>query len=810
MKYSPEAIEKKWQDWWEKKGVFKTEVVRDKEKFYCLDFFPYPSGDGLSVGHCRNYIPTDIISRYKRMRGFNVLHPMGWDAFGLPAENEAINKGLHPKITVPKYIANYKRQLKMIGSSYDWSREINSSRPEYYKWTQWFFLLLYKRGLAYQKEAPVNFCPKCKTVLANEEVENGLCWRCHTPVVKKNLRQWFFRITNYADRLLKDIKKLNWPENILLMQENWIGRSEGVEFTIDIKGRKNKISVFTTRPDTIYGMTFVVLAPEHPLVKILTTQERKDEVSDYIEKTKRESEVERVSLKKEPEGVFTGSFAINPINGAIIPIYISDYVLMEYGTGAIMAVPAHDERDFKFAKKYNLPIKQVIKPPSEVEGAYIGEGTVVNSGPFTGLSSTIGREKIIRFMEERGIGKKKINYKIRDWLISRQRYWGAPIPTVYCKKCGIVPVPESELPVTLPDVEHYEPSGTGKSPLARIPEFVNTTCPRCGGKAKRETDTMGGFACSSWYFLRFASPDEGKAPFRKEDVKYWLPVDLYVGGAEHAVMHLLYARFWTKVMFDAGLISFDEPFTELKNQGVVHAPDGKRMSKSAGNVITPDSVVEKYGADTLRLYEAFMAPFDQSVRWSEEGIIGCRRFLNRICNGFNKAKYKPDWRKNIEAKTSDEREIRKKLHFTIKKVTNDIENLKFNTAISRMMELVNEIYIKEVNNEVYSEAIENLILLLAPFAPHLSEELWFLMDKKDSIFNSKWPEYDRKIIKEETVNIVVEVNGRVRGTITVDKNKEKEEVERLAISLKGAQRWIEGKRIKRVIFVPERLINIVV
>lgn len=816
--YNFREIEPKWQRKWEEENLYRTGTDPSKPKYYCLDFFPYPSGDGLSVGHCRNYIPTDVISRYKRMRGFNVLHPMGWDAFGLPAENEAILRGLHPKITVPKYIANYKRQLKMIGTSYDWEREINSSSPEYYRWTQWFFLLFYKRGLAYRALAPANWCPHCETVLANEEVEGGVCWRCGSLVTKRDLEQWFFRITAYAEDLLRDLGMIDWPESIILMQKNWIGRSEGVEFDLEVKDREDKIKVFTTRPDTVYGMSFAVLAPEHPLVRELTTPEHRSKVEEYIELAKRETEIERLSTEKRPEGIFIGSYAINPMNGEMIPIYIADYVLMNYGTGAIMSVPAHDTRDFEFAKRYGLPIKVVVTPPgwdgNELQEAYIEEGTLVDSDFFSGLPSNEARERIADYMEERGIGRRKVYYRMRDWLISRQRYWGAPIPMIYCKRCGAVPVPEDQLPVLLPDIEKYAPSGTGRSPLAGVKEFVNTKCPTCGGRAERETDTMGGFACSSWYYLRFASPHYRDAPFDPKAVDFWLPVDLYVGGAEHAVMHLLYARFWTKVMYDAGMINFREPFLKLKNQGVVHAPDGRRMSKSAGNVITPDSVVERFGADTLRIYELFMAPFEQGVNWNDEAINGAHRFLKRVWRFVveRAPSFAPDWRTSLNQRSLSEAEetIRRKTHCTIKKVDSDLNQFKFNTAIAAMMEWLNDLYQTDIPSPVISEAIESLILLLAPFAPHICEELWQIIGKDGSVHQQQFPGWDEELASPSEVTVVVQVNGKLRDRLKVPAGTDEETLKHVVLKSEKINRILEGRKVKKVIVVPGKVINLVV
>jgi leucyl-tRNA synthetase len=837
-RYEPREIERKWQERWREADLFRTKEDRSKPRFYGLEFFPYPSGDGLSVGHCRNYIPTDVVCRYKRMRGFDVLHPMGWDAFGLPAENEAIKRRSHPSKTVPRYIANYKRQMNLVGLSYDWSREINSSSPDYYRWTQWIFLLLYKRGLAYRSEAPVNWCPSCGTVLANEEVEAGACWRCSTVVEKRFLPQWFFRITEYADRLLSALDLIDWPQSIKAMQRNWIGKSEGVEFEMPIEGpgaggqgSGRRMRVFTTRVDTVFGVSFAVLAPEHPLVSEITTPACRAEVEDYVRRAQRVSEIERLSTERERVGVFTGAHAVNPMNGEKVPVYVADYVLLTYGTGAIMAVPAHDTRDFDFAKRYGLPIPVVIAPPGwdgrDLPEAYTGEGTMVNSGQFNGLPSPEGARKIAEYMQQTGIGEVKVNYRLRDWLISRQRYWGAPIPIVHCRKCGEVPVPEDQLPVGLPYVEHYQPSGTGKSPLASIPEFVNTTCPACGGQAERETDTMGGFACSSWYFLRFASPHYEESAFEKNAAAYWLPVDLYVGGAEHAVMHLLYARFWTKVLYDAGLVPFVEPFAVLRNQGMVLAPDPKnpsawiKMSKSKGNVVTPDEIAERCGADSLRVYELFVAPLTDTIQWSEEGINGMYRFLGRVWRVVQDSarNYNRDWRTGVREETParpESRALARKVHQTIRKVTEDIEGLAFNTAAAALMELMNEItkYVKAVpmdgKSAVFSEALEMLLVLLSPMAPHLADELWSQLGHKGFMLNLPWPDYDAEVAKADEITIVVQVNGKVRDRLTVPADTDSEELERLALESEKVKAQLEGKRARNVIVVPGRLVNVVI
>jgi len=830
VKYDFRSIEKRWQERWHADDLFRTPEDRTRPKFYGLDFFPYPSGDGLSVGHCRNYVPSDVFCRYRRMRGDNVLHPMGWDAFGLPAENEAIRRRSHPKKTVPQYVANYKRQMNLLGLSYDWSREINSSEPEYYRWTQWFFLLLYRRGLAYRSAAPANWCPSCATVLANEEVHDGACWRCGAEIEKKDLPQWFFRITEYADRLLEDLKLVDWPESIKLMQTNWIGRSVGVEFDMPIVGHDAAMRVFTTRVDTVFGVSFAVLAPEHPLVAQITAPDRWEEVEEYVRKSRRVSEIDRMSTERERDGCFTGTFAVNPVNGQEVPVYVADYVLLSYGTGAIMAVPAHDARDFDFARRYGLPAPVVIAPEGwdgrPLQEAHTGEGVMVNSGQFSGMRNTEGAEAIADWMEQRGIGQRRVNYRLRDWLISRQRYWGAPIPIVHCPSCGEVPVPEEQLPVLLPDVENYEPPGDGRSPLAAIPEFVNTACPECGGPAQRETDTMGGFACSSWYFLRFADPHNDRAPFDREKVEYWLPVDLYVGGAEHAVMHLLYARFWTKVMYDAGLVPFVEPFTRLKNQGMLLAPDPKnpgvlvKMSKSKFNVVTPDEMAEKYGADALRVYELFVAPFEDTVPWSEDGINGCWRFLNRVYRvvAERPGSFVPGWKASVRQETVSEeaRALARKTHQTIVKVTKDIEDFAFNTAVAALMELTNQIY-DFVNAKdglrypcpVWSEAVETLILLLAPMAPHLSDELWQMIGREGYTYHAPWPEADPEVAKADVLTIVVQVNGKVRDKISVDADAGERELERLALESPKVQAALQGRPVRKVIVVPGRLVNVV-
>src|SRR5579884_456705 len=874
-RYDFRAIEKKWQRRWEEAGLFHAENKSDRPKFYGLDFFPYPSGAGISVGHCRNYVPLDVACRQKAMQGFNVLHPMGWDAFGQPAENEAIKRGRNPKEMVEEYAANYKRQLKLVGISYDWSREINSSHPDNYKWTQWFFLLLYKRGLAYRASTPINWCPSCKTGLANEEVVAGRCWRCGTPVEKRPMPQWYFKITAYADRLISGLDTIQWPEGIKLMQREWIGRSEGAEVDFPVVGHEETIRVFTTRPDTLWGATFMVLAPEHPLVDVVTTAEQRAEVEAYKLKAQRETEIERQSTERAKTGVFTGAYAVNPVNGEQIPIWIADYVLMGYGTGAIMAVPAHDQRDFEFARKYNIPIVLVyqISVDQTIEAmteATPHTGTMVLS-PFAGSpndKTTVN--KVIRWLEEKSIGQGRVNYRLRDWLISRQRYWGAPIPIIHCPKDGEVPVPEDQLPVVLPDVEKYQPTGTGESPLAGIPEFVNTICPVCGGPARRETDTMGGFACSSWYFLRFADPHNNEEAFSREAADYWLPVDLYVGGAEHAVMHLLYARFWTKVMYDAGLIAFEEPFQRLRNQGMLlaHTPgrevrkdedvsDGEdtdsdepiedwkvlrpeerktfppdqivwrwvKMSKSKGNVVTPDEIAEKYGADSLRVYGLFVAPFEDTVQWTDTGIEAAHRYVNRVWRLWTEMRphYRPDWRENLGALSSlegQERNLRRKLHQTIRKVGEDIESFRFNTCIAALMELTNDLsaFRNELGNKaptepqaiLISEVLETLTSLLSPIAPHLADEFWERLGQEGFTFRQPWPQFDPEVAAEEAITIVVQVNGKVRDRLLVPVDMPDSEIEKLALESEKVRAELDGKQVRKVIAVPGKLVNVVI
>ncbi|MGH7813484.1 MAG: leucine--tRNA ligase [Candidatus Binataceae bacterium] len=809
-RYDPKKIEPAWQAEWQRAQLYRTRETPGHPKFYLLEMFPYPSGAGLSVGHLHNYVPCDVIGRYKRMTGHNVLHPMGWDAFGLPAENEAILKGSHPTETVPRYAANFKRQLTISGCAYDWTREINSSSPDYYKWTQWFFLLLYKRGLAYRATGAQWWCDKCRTILANEQVVNGCCWRhTDTPVGKKNLEQWYLKITDYADRLLADLDGIDWPERIKSMQRNWIGRSEGAELAFPIVGHESKeVRFFTTRPDTVFGVSFMVLAPEHPLVAQITTPAERAAVESYVEHARRQSEIERMSTVKEKTGVFTGAFALNVFTGAEIPIWIADYVLMGYGSGAIMAAPGEDERDFAFAAKYGLEIPRVTAPigggDPPADRAFTEHGVAINSGFLDGMTTAEAIAAACRYALDHRIGRPTVSYRMRDWLISRQRYWGCPIPTVYCKReCGIVPVPDSQLPVMLPPMKEYQPSGTGRSPLANVPEFVNTTCPKCGGPAERETDTLDGFACSSWYFLRFASPHEESAAFDRKAADYWLPVDLYVGGAEHAVMHLLYARMWTKVMFDAELIGFQEPFPVLRNQGDVLAADGKRMSKSKGNIVTPDAMIDKYGADALRLWELFMSPFDEATTWNEDRVAGTRRFIARVWTMI---------RRYAEAgcpagKPSPE--TLKRAHKTIAAVTDHIERLRFNTALAALMDHLN--YIAKLKPEELGRfAAESFVAMLAPMTPHVTEEMWRALGHDRSVHLEAWPKFDPKLIRDETVTIVVQINGKVRDRIEMPAGSSEDDVRTRAMASEAVQRNLAGKAPTKFIYVKDKMLSIVV
>lgn len=821
-RYDPQAIEARWQKVWRERQAYRTPDTSDRPKFYCLDFFPYPSGDGLSVGHCRNYVPTDVVSRFKRMNGFNVLHPMGWDAFGLPAENYALKMGVHPRLTTERNIANYHRQMDLISLSFDWSREITSCNPDYYRWTQWFFLLLHERGLAYRSTGSQWWCPVDKTILANEQVEQGRCWRCGSEVTKVDLEQWYFKITDYAQRLLDDLDTIDWPEKIKLMQTNWIGRSEGAEIDFAVVGHEETLTVFTTRPDTLFGATYMVLAPEHPLVAAITTPDRRGEVESYKEQARRQSEIERLSTEKDKTGVDTGARAVNPVNGKSIPIWISDYVLMSYGTGAIMAVPAHDERDFAFATKFGLPIVAVITPSAGLSlpltEAYTGGGVMVNSAQFDGLPAPgEAFARIVDWLGDRGLARRKVNFKLRDWLISRQRYWGVPIPIIYCDQCGPVAVPAEQLPVLLPEIDDYKPTDDGKSPLARSPEFVNTTCPQCGGPGRRETDTMDTFACSSWYHLRYPSPHDDTAPFDRAAVDYWLPVDLYVGGAEHAVMHLLYARFFSKVLYDAGHIGFSEPYATLRNQGMILAEDGQKMSKSKGNVVTPDSVVERYGADSLRVYELFIAPFEQSVAWNDRGVQGCYRFLGRFWSLVVEVTESVTSTSPASADAEARgRHLLRSLHKTVRKVTHDVERFHFNTAVSALMELQNELLDvwaaapAALTPAAWQEVLATFTLLLAPMAPHIAEEVWQLVGDGGSVLDATWPGWDDDLAADEVVTVVVQVNGKLRDRLEVAVDAEKAAVLAAARAAANTARFLDGKQVAKEIYVPGKLVNFVV
>ncbi|PLX21842.1 leucine--tRNA ligase [Candidatus Parcubacteria bacterium] len=798
MEYNHKKIEEKWKKKWEKTGIYKVDDKNDKPKYYILDMFPYPSGEGLHVGHPKGYIATDIFARMKMMQGFNVLHPMGWDAFGLPAENYAIKNKVHPKLATDKNVATYKRQLEMLGFSYDWEREINTTDPEFYKWTQWIFLKMFERGLAYESNEPINWCPSCKTGLANEDLEDGRCERCGSEIERVPMRQWVLKITDYADRLLNDIDKLeDWEESIKEQQRNWIGRSEGARVNFQHRDGTENIEVFTTRPDTLFGATYMVLAPEHKLVSTLTTKEQKKTVQEYIKNAAKKSNLERTELQKEKTGVFTGAYAINPVSGKEIPIWIADYVLAGYGTGAIMSVPAHDERDWEFAKKYGLDIVEVVLGGEDVDQeAFCGEGTNVNSGFLNTLETADAKEKMFKWLEEKKRGEKAVNYKLEDWVFSRQRYWGEPIPLVHCAKCGVVPVPEKELPVVLPDVENYEPTGTGESPLAAIEEWVNTKCPKCLGEAKRETNTMPQWAGSSWYYLRYIDPKNDKELVSKEKESYWSPVDFYVGGAEHATRHLIYARFWHKFLFDIGAVAYDEPFKRLQHVGLIQGEDNRKMSKRWGNVINPDEIVDAHGADSMRVYEMFMGPFSQAASWSTNGLVGARKFIEKSISITEKV---------TEEESSEE--IKNLLHKTIKKVAEDIEDFKFNTAISQMMILVNKITeIGSVNKKDYLLFIS----VLAPFAPHICEEIREKLGETVSVFESDWPKYDPELIIDKKINLVIQVNGKLRETIEVEADIQEEEAKKIATENETIQKWIEGKEIVKTIFVKGKLVNIVV
>lgn len=823
-KYAPHDIEAKWQKYWEENKTFKVEMDKDKPKSYVLEMFPYPSGN-LHMGHVRNYSIGDVIARFRTMKGFNVLHPMGWDSFGMPAENAAIKHNIPPKKWTLENIANMTRQLKALGLSYDWDREVTTCKEDYYKWTQWFFELFYKRGLAVKKESAVNWCDTCNTVLANEQVIDGKCWRCDHEVVKKDLSQWFFKITDYADELLKDLDLLpGWPERVKTMQHNWIGRSEGLEFSFEIPALNDTVAVYTTRPDTAYGVTFMALAAEHPLIKkICENNPKADEINAFCERVRNQSEIERTSSESEKEGVFTGVYCINPFTGRKVEIWVTNYVLYDYGTGAVMGVPTGDQRDWMFADKYGIekivticPVGKELKL-EEMTCAYEEkEGMLVNSGEFTGMEMHKAMSAIMDKAEAEGFGKRRVNYRLRDWLISRQRYWGAPIPIIYCPHCGEVLVPEDQLPVRLPEDVSF--TAGAKSPLATSEEFVHCKCPKCGADATRETDTMDTFLCSSWYYLRYTDAHNDKMPFDKELNNYWGPVDQYIGGIEHAILHLLYSRFFVKVLRDAGLVDYDEPFSNLLTQGMV-IKDGAKMSKSLGNVVSPEEILSKYGADTARLFILFAAPPERELEWSDQGVEGSFRFLNRIwriVQAFEAVLAQKVTEYDHSNLNEADKDLRRVLHSSIKKVTNDIETrFNFNTAISTMMELVNALYAykeaaKEPNAGLIYEAISDLIKMMSPFVPHITEELWRgAIDANSSVHEQSWPECDEEALKVDNVEIVLQVNGKVRGRLTVPAEATKEELEKIAMADSNVQAHIGDATVRKVICVPGRLVNIV-
>lgn len=809
------AIDKKWQDKWAESGLYKFDPNKEGEKLYVLEMFSYPSGSQLHAGHWFNYGPVDSWARFKRMQGYNVFQPMGFDAFGLPAENFAIKTGIHPQDSTIKNIAKMEEQLKAMGAMFNWENEVVTCSPEYYKWTQWLFLKLYEKGLAYRKKAPVNWCPSCQTVLANEQVVDGACERCSTEVTKKDLTQWFFKITDYADELLDKLDGLDWPEKTVSMQKHWIGRSTGSQVNFKVKDSDLNFDVFTTRVDTLCGVSYVVLAPENPLVDEIVSAEQKEAVENYKEEAKKQSDIERQSISREKTGVFTGAYAIHPLTGKEVPIWVGDYVLATYGTGAVMAVPAHDERDFAFAEKFNLPITRVIeaKDGSETNLPFCEHGILVNSGEFDGLTTDEAKEKIVEKLASMGLGEKKVNFRLRDWLVSRQRYWGAPIPVVYCEECGIVPVPESQLPVELPYDVEFAPDG--KSPLAKSEAFVNTTCPHCGKAAKRETDTLDTFVCSSWYYLRYPDNKNTEAPFNPELINKMLPVDKYVGGPEHACMHLLYARFITKALRDMGYLNFDEPFTSLTHQGLILGPDGLKMSKSKGNTISPDDYIKEYGADVFRMYLMFGFAYTEGGAWSDDGIKSVNRFVERIERIIDTAREAISKGENNKT-TMDkaEKELNYWRHNTIKSVTDDTDKLQFNTAIARMMEFINALskytHEKEMNLDFLKDVVSDYLRLLAPFAPHFSEEQWCLLGNSYSIFNEAWPKFDPKALVKDEVEIAIQVNGKIKNKIMVSSDLDEEGIKAAALADEKIIASTEGKTVVKVIVIKGRLVNIVV
>lgn len=815
--YTPREIEAKWQEVWKENKLYQTDEDSSKPKYYTLEQFPYPSAEGLHMGHMRVYSIGDVIARFRRMNGYRVLHPMGADAFGLPAENAAIKRGVNPREWTLRNMGRIRDEQTLLGVSYDWDRYVGTCLPEYYKFNQWLFLLFYERGLAYRKKAAVNWCPSCNTVLANEQVEDGKCWRCDSEVTKKELEQWFLRITEYADRLLEGLDRLpHWPEKVKAMQRNWIGKSEGAHVTFEIPELAGeKVTVFTTRPDTLYGVSYMVLAPEHPLVpRLIEGKETEQTVRDFMEKMKKQSEIDRTATDAEKIGYATGAYAKHPLTGESIPIWVANYVLMDYGTGAVMGVPAHDERDFQFAKKYDLPIRVVIHPQEEalaepLEAPFTEDGVLVNSGPFDGLNNREAIKAISEHLQEKGQGGPTVNYRLRDWLISRQRYWGTPIPIIYCDQCGTVPVPKEDLPVILPEDVVFDGM---RNPLTTSETFVHTHCPKCGGAARRETDTMDTFVDSSWYFFRYTDADNEKMPFDPEKVNQWLPVDEYIGGIEHAILHLLYSRFFTKVLYDAGLVGVDEPFKSLLTQGMV-LKGGFKMSKSKGNGVSPLEIVDKYGADTARLFILFAAPPDRDLEWSDSGVEGCYRFINRVFRliAQNEDLFRHET-KGSEALSAEAKELRRLLNHTIKKVTHEIgERNHFNTAISAIMELVNGLssYPSEADRGIFKEALETLVLLLSPFVPHVTEEMWHMIGKEGSVHQQTWPTYDEAALVLDEVEIAVQINGKVRDKLVVSTSASREEIEKQALSTDRIQSLIEGKTVRKVIVVPGKLVNIV-
>ncbi|MBE3592265.1 MAG: leucine--tRNA ligase [Thermoanaerobacter sp.] len=815
MAYSVD-VDRKWQKRWEETKLYKFNPENVDKKLYCLEMFSYPSGAKLHVGHWYNYGPTDSWARMKKMQGYEVFHPMGFDAFGLPAENYAIKTGIHPYDSTMENIKTMEKQLREMGATFDWDYEVITCLPEYYKWTQWIFLKFFEAGLAYRKKAPVNWCPSCQTVLANEQVIDGKCERCGTEVTKKDLTQWFFKITAYAEELLEKLDELDWPEKTKIMQKNWIGKSDGAEIAFKVDGKDLTFKVFTTRADTLYGATYVVIAPEHEIVDLITTDEYKQAVEEYKEYARKQSEIERLSTEKEKTGVFTGAYAIHPLTGEKLPIWIADYVLATYGTGCVMAVPAHDERDYEFATKYNLPIKRVIKGIGDIDDSlpFVEYGVLIDSGEFTGIKSEEARIKIVEKLKQEGRAEFKVNYRLRDWLVSRQRYWGAPIPVIHCERCGIVPVPEEDLPVLLPYDVEFAP--TGESPLKKHEGFMNVTCPKCGGPALRDPDTLDTFVDSSWYFLRYPDNKNDKEPFNKEWINKMLPVDKYVGGAEHATMHLLYARFVTKALRDLGYLDFDEPFKSLVHQGTILGPDGTRMSKSRGNVISPDEYIKEYGSDVFRLYLMFGFAYSEGGPWNDDGIKAISRFVNRVerfIDKFIETRQNPG--KTKEEMGDAEKELNYVRHYTIKHVTLDADKFEFNTAIARIMELVNALhkYENEVevkNMKFYEDVVRDFVKILAPFVPHFSEEMWERLGYEYSVFNQKWPEWDEKALEREMVEIAIQVNGKVRSKVQVPSNAPDEELKQIAFSDERVKSYLDGKEIKKVIIVKNRLVNIVV